>query len=360
MIGAVLAMLLTAGTVQATDVFNLGAGLTSLSFVTVGNPGNAPDVYVSGSGGYAGSVGYTYQMGTYDVTAAQYCQFLNAVAKTDTYGLYNSAMSGGITYQACGINQVGGPGNYSYNTTSAYSVNNGNFPVNWVSWGDAARFSNWLTNGQPTGPEGAGTTETGSYTLNGATSNAALMAVTRNANANYVIPTDNEWYKAAYYDPTLNGGAGGYWLYPTRSNTPPSNVLSSTGTNNANFMILNQGNFVYTDLANYLTVVGAFAGSPGPYGTYDMGGDVWQWNEANISNENSSRGLLGGGFESLGISTLKASTGGSNPPTSETSFLGFRVAELEAPVPEPLTMVALGMGITGLGCYIRRRRMAAK
>ena len=40
-----------------------------------------------------GSVAYTYQMGKYDVTVGQYCQFLNAVAKTDTYGLYNGSMA---------------------------------------------------------------------------------------------------------------------------------------------------------------------------------------------------------------------------------------------------------------------------
>ena len=51
----------------------------------------------------------------------------------------------------------------------------------------------------------------------------------------YFIPSENEWYKAAYYDPTLNGGTGGYWTYPTKTNTAPVNILSSIGTNNANF-----------------------------------------------------------------------------------------------------------------------------
>lgn len=88
-----------------------------------------------------------------------------------------------------------------------------NKPIGYISWGDAARFANWLTNGQPTGMQGAGTTETGSYTLNGAMTNTALQAVTRNANARYVVPTENEWYKAAYYDPTAGAGGGdNYWL----------------------------------------------------------------------------------------------------------------------------------------------------
>ena len=94
-------------------------------------------------------------------------------------------------------------------------------------------FSNWLQNGQPTGPEGPGTTETGAYTLNGATTTAALMAVTRNPGATWFIPTEDEWYKSAYYKG--GGPNAGYWPYPTQSDNTPSNMLPRTGTNNANF-----------------------------------------------------------------------------------------------------------------------------
>ena len=110
-----------------------------------------------------------------------------------------------------------------------------NCPIYDVSWGDAARFVNWLSNGQPTGAEGPGTTETGTYALNGGTSNTALMAVTRSATAGWVLPNVNESYKAAYY---VGGGTNaGYWVFPTQSNDIPSNVLSATGTNNANFRL---------------------------------------------------------------------------------------------------------------------------
>jgi len=71
------------GNTARADVFNLPSGQTNLQFVTVGDPGNAPDTT-----GF-GAVPYTYQMGKFDVTVAQYTQFLNAVAKTDTYGLFN-------------------------------------------------------------------------------------------------------------------------------------------------------------------------------------------------------------------------------------------------------------------------------
>ena len=80
----------------------------------------------------------------------------------------------------------------------------GNKPITFVSWFDAARFCNWLHNGQPSGAQNAATTEDGAYTLNGATSG---VAISKNATAKVWIPSENEWYKAAYYDPTKGGPA---------------------------------------------------------------------------------------------------------------------------------------------------------
>jgi formylglycine-generating enzyme required for sulfatase activity len=273
-------------------------------------------------------VNYAYSLGKYDVTASQYAAFLNAVAKTDPYGLYNPGMVTDTKY-GCGISQSGSSGSYTYSTTK-----NGNFPVNYVTWGDAARFSNWLQNGEPTGPEGPSTTETGAYTLSGAITTTALMSVTRNPGATWFIPTLDEWYKAAYY----KGGSlnAGYWLYPTRNDIAPSNVLSATGTNNANFYING-----YTDPTNFLTAVGAFAASPGPYGTFDQGGDLGQWNDTALGS--LYRSVRGGAFTSES-SILSSSIGGADGPTDEFFGEGFRVAT----VPEPSTgmLAVLACGLT--------------
>ena len=64
--------------------------------------------------------------------------------------------------------------------------------------------------------------------------------VNKNRNALYWIPTESEWYKAAYYDPSLNGGAGGYWTNATmgngvhgqhhRQSAPPGELTSMAPT----------------------------------------------------------------------------------------------------------------------------------
>jgi formylglycine-generating enzyme len=312
------------------------AGVINISLVTVGDPSNPPDPLTG-----LGSVPYIYNISAFDTTMAQYCAFLNAVANTgDPYGLYNSAMAPGYpglpTY---GITQASTSRGYTY---SVYG--NGNVPAVGVNWGDAARFVNWLQNGQPVGPEGPGTTETGTYALNGGTSNAALMAVTRSTTATWVLPNSSEWYKSAYY-------AGGitYYQYATQSDSTPSNALSSTGTNNANFIggVVAPPTFGYTDYTNYVTQVGAFAASPSHYGTYDQTGDVSQWNET--ANGTIERGLRGGSYDvgaTLAVSTVYEDTS----PAGRFRDVGFRVAN----VPEPGPFALLVAGAPLLLLRIRR------
>jgi formylglycine-generating enzyme required for sulfatase activity len=195
--------------------FRLASSLNPLNlsyFVNVGDSGNSND-----SNGY-GAVSYSYSISQYPVTNCEYVEFLNAVASTDTYGLYSVSMNNDVMG---GITRSGSSGSYTYSV----KTNMANKPVVFVNWFDCARYCNWLHNGKPIGLQNSSTTETGAYTLNGATSG---VNITRNVNANYYIPTENEWYKAAYYK---GGGTNaGYWLYATQSNTAPTPVTaSSTG-----------------------------------------------------------------------------------------------------------------------------------
>ena len=284
MVRGLMAAVLVAFAVAArADVLNMPSGQTSLQFVTVGDAGNAAD---PATGSSYGAVPYAYQIGRYDVTLAQYTAFLNAVAQTDTYGLYNSLM--GTDFPTLGISQSGSAGSYSYSVTGS-APGAANMPVFDETWGDAARFCNWLQNGQGTAAnvgQAYALTETGAYALNrwhvpGATYGGGLARAQRRS-CNISCPrkmSGTKPHTTLAEEPPRVIGPG-----RRRATSPPDNslVLAGTSTNDANYY--NSG---YTDPTNYLTPVGTFAASPVLYGTYDMGGDLFQWNETNIGGSSA-------------------------------------------------------------------------
>ncbi len=334
------------GLLVAALVFPAAVALATVTIdmMPVGNPGNAGEQHYS-TGKYYGAVPYSYQIGTYEVTAGQYTEFLNAKAATDTYGLYRSwLMWSNYDSKTCQILRSGTSGSYTYSVAADYA----NRPVIGVTWFSCLRFVNWLQNGQ-----GDGDTETGTYTLIGDGSNlywtvsvpdAATRANWAATDPHWVLPTEDEWYKAAYYDPNKPGGAG-YYDYPTKSDTPPTNsLLSPDPGNHANFFDRNDG---YTiGYPYYRTEVGAFTNSASAYGTFDQGGNVAEWNETATDRfeTGSYRGIRGGSYGSV-VESLKSTEGGGYYPTVGGAELGFRVAY----VPEPGSLVMLGgMAVTVL------------
>jgi formylglycine-generating enzyme required for sulfatase activity len=300
-------------------------------WVTVGNPGNVNDV---GSNRGYGAVSYSYNIGQYDVTLAQYTVFLNAVAQSDPYNLYNVNMA--LNTTASGIQRSGGSGSYSYSV-----IGDGQRPVTFVSWFDAARFANWMQNGQPTGiGEVSASTEDGAYLLNGQQSGI----IAKKAGAQVWIPTESEWYKAAYYDPSLNGGAGGYWQDATMGTGTLGNTIGNQ-PHQANYFT-----GVYSiGGSGGTTPVGAFSLSVSAYGTFDQSGDVYNWNDAVVTGLGNFRGLRGGGWDDQSAFYLMSSNRGSSDPGDETSNVGFRLAM----VPEPAGWISL---MTGAAMLIGRRR----
>lgn len=288
----------------------LTAAAITIDTVPVGNPGNPGRI----QGGIFGSVSTAYRIATTEVTNAQYVTFLNAVAADDPFALYNTNMN---FYSRGGIIRTGSSGSYSYSVKpdvpdggpDGTNYTYGDKPVVFTSWNDAARFANWVNNGATAGAS----TETGAYTM------ANGVSVSRNSGATWFLPTENQWYKAAYYD----GGAGVYFDYSTKSNAAPNNVIPSGDTgNSANYYV----NDFTQDPSYPLTSVGAYTLSKSPYGTSDQGGNVWEWTET-YTSATSTRVRRGGAFDTDAtkiISSYRESTS----PILETESMGFRLATI--------------------------------
>lgn len=311
-----LAAIVAAAGVLACASASASITINTVPIGHVGNPAGANGV---------GSVGYAYRIGTTEVTNSQYAAFLNAVAADDPNELWNFNMEGDDNDPGLGgIHRFGSPGSYSYAPVTSCQNN----PVNFVTFWDAARFTNWLHNGQPTGAQSASTTEDGAYTL---TSDGVLdNTVTRNPGATWVIPSEDEWFKAAYYQPaSLGGDVDNYWLYGTSSNT--------ISTADANYMNSVGGN---------PCAVGSYAANF--YGAFDMAGNVAEWNEQVFFNYR--RGMLGGAY---GLGTddffLRSSTRYHIAATADGSVFGFRVGM----VPTPGSLAVLAMSLPAIA---RRRR----
>jgi hypothetical protein len=277
-----------------------------MDFVTIGNPGNAADTVVmerDGTTGY-GAVGYNYRIGKYEVTNAQWNTFTAAAGAPtgNDYGFYpGDAYDEGAYFT--GVQQ----------------------PTDMVSWYEGLQFCNYLTSGDKS---------KGAYLFSGNNTNPGdFLGINRDAAISsygiaYVIPTEDEWYKAAYYKPD----GSGYSLYANGTDNAPTAGVQS----------------------NYKYAIGTpwniNTGTPEQNGTFDMMGNVWEWNETIYAS--SYRALRGGSYfgNDIGGSNAIASVGGSYVvPHCEYGTLGFRVAS----VPEPCSIALLFLG--GLALLRKRR-----
>ena len=328
----------------ASGLFSLGlsvstlgaAPLVSIETMPVNNANNPGDP-TTGEG--FGSVSYNFEIGKYDVTIAQYTAFLNAVAtntnanpaitglwikemadpkgKEDTGPLIlrktNATFNGGYTYQVA--------------TNSYWKAQSGNRPICWVSWFDAARFANWMNNGATNGAD----TETGAYTL---TNYQTSGFVARNTNATWWIPSENEWYKAAYFDPAKNGSyatSDRYNNFATHTDSLPLATATNAGgvwaTNEANFNWVRKPLSKGTNAPGVLTPVGYYAKSKSACGTYDQCGLVWQWTEGVVSSSTQTNRIVRGGSWGPGLTPVSCYIRRDYPPGFyEDDDTGFRLA----------------------------------
>ena len=311
----------------------------SVPTVVIGNSGNAGNaVTTAGVTGTFGAVNYTYRMGQFETTNAEYAAFLNSVdptANNNPSSIYNPLM-GSDTVNG-GIIRTPGSG---------YSVRAGfaNKPVTYTTWFSAARYCNWLTGGQVSGTS---TINKGSYTLTTTQTSGAIVA--RNAGAVFVLPSANEWYKAAYYNPTLSG-TGGYYMYATGNNTAPTATVTNTSLANA----ANYGGNNTPAVSTGVVDVGSYTNSASSYGVFGMFGNVMEMSDT--AGGTAGQWYVSG--PSWKMNTAQVATWGSTTTRFLTSTgdnaTGFRIAA----VPEPGTMVMAAIGIGGLLGYdlVRRRK----
>lgn len=307
-----------AALVFSSDTFGTGGNQFTIDFTEIGNPNNSAD-----STGF-GSVGYNYRIGTYEISQNQ----------------LSLAVASGLAHVTAG----------------AWS---GDKPAAHMSWFESAAFVNWLNTSK-------GFQAAYNLTWSGSAWSMALWTAAnpgydasnqyRNSLAQYFLPSENEFYKAAFG----KSDGSGYFLYPTASNTAPTAVTSGTSSGTA---VYNQGWIPPGPASVYQ------AGGSSSYGTMGQGGNIQEWQESSSNGLNSNTGdnrMVRGGYWYIGGDALDSSTRSSYGPGTDIVNLGFRVASASlapapAGVPEPGQIAASILLLAGIGGYVwMKRRKAAK
>ena len=339
----------------ALYVASVPLAASAVEWVTIGDPGNPPDaetscrlneLCVTG----LGSVPYTFRISKYEATNAEYVEFLNAVAASDPRGLFNPGMQTNPA-MLTEIIRSGSAGSYTY----AVAPGRDQYPVRYIDAFRAMRFANWLHNGKPTGSEDATTTEDGAYTLLGANP----IDVERNAGARYWLVNEDEWYKAAYYDPSI----GWYWDHATGTDEAPVGEPPPGGANSTNLCPRpwTEGGPSSCEPGvssgpEEPTPVGAYVDSPSPLGTYDQAGNLWEYLEDRMHEDTSV--VRGSGY-TRGVFDASVLLRTYSPMACQgCAGIGFRMGTQL--VPEPAQLLLRAAALLAVAAIARRTRGSAR
>jgi hypothetical protein len=327
-----------------------------------------------------GSVGYEFGINQLEVTVKQYVAFLNTVdpAGADKHKLYSETESGSAWPRFGQIDFAAGakPGRHYRPAAPEWADK----PYGFANFLRSARFANSLYNGKvlskQTSSAGSFTYTTYKVRLSPQTEKGmydmTVRAMTRTRKAGFVVPSQDEWIKSAYYDPS-GGGTYSYWKYPTNpgifgseSEAPtqatldPANgdvtnaaaqpvaIFHTPETDPPTWCPSNQ-TAEDCELVNPFEIPAkgyakAYAGSLGtvgqsktlgPWGTLDQGGNVVEWTDTitpppfGVSGKRGWR-RLHGGIANAPVYQLWLSAVGLNPQdnaafTATYPWLGIRV-----------------------------------
>lgn len=308
-----VALLLAPGMALA-DTFGTGANQFTIRFVPISGATNPTSGY--------GIVNNDYRMGTYEITNDQWDRFKASL----------------------GVAVTGNPA-YAYDQSPQWAGTD--VPTNHVSWLEAAQFVNWLntSTGHHEAYRFSGSQGSSDYTFGtwGAVEADNGWNLYRHKDAPYYLPTENEWFKAAYW----NGVSMQTWA--TKAG---QSLFLGNGSNGG-------WNYGPNGLVEGAQPWNVGSGSQELNGTYDMMGNVWEWTESPFSDTdygtNAYRAMRGGSYGTYPsyLSSLDRDNNYGNYPWVEhvDGSFGFRIA---SDVPEPFTFSLLALG----GLAVMRRRMA--
>ena len=343
------------GLILGTCVFAAGAAgqpdASGIEFVTVGDPGN-PAWTGGGLNNGRGAVDYQFRIGKFEVTTAQWAEFMNAALDRPSTDRIPHVFAPS-QWGAVGATPQN-PGGQRFTVPAGREM----IPTGGVDWRTSAIFCNWLHNGKGTSREsflsGAYDVSTFGYIGDGG---GFTDQLTRSPGARYYIPSLDEWMKASHWSPDRNGpGQGGWYLYSNSSDSPhrygPPGVLvnGQPATANAGW-----NDFTYPGHNPFSISLGSYTGVTSPWGLMDVAGGTSEWTEGTfwIPGEPVPRGRVyeGSGWViSPDFSDHVRSAGGSDFPTFFGFDIGLRVA---AAVPSPGCLLTV---ILGSSLVARRRR----
>lgn len=269
----VAAALVAVETQATTEQFGRGSNQFTMDFQEIGHLGNKANTSCKVKDGYLGRVSYEYRIGIHEVTIDQ---FIKSGVGDDDEKYWNS-------------------------TPDTAPLNLGiQAPATQVSWYEAAKFCNWLTSSNALH---------GAYVFkaDGSFKEVDREKALKKYKKMYLLPTENEWFKAAYYR------AEGYTLYATGNDDPDP-------TAHARYSVTGSP---YT--APWAVGTGS---SPENNKTFDMNGNVAEWIEGafdGVLNDPKGKRVVRGGAFNSDVADLRAVTRKDLTPGTEAADLGFRV-----------------------------------